>query len=187
MLSYRIFTILNILEAYMSIKLWPTGLEDVEKIMTWVNDPEVTAYFATMGNITKEQEIAYLSTMLASKNDRLFSIFVDDDYAGQCSINQIHWPSQTGRIFLVLTKKFQGRGLAAKVIAELLRVAFEDLKLNKIWLIVREHNERGRYLYKRCGFETEGLLREEYKVNDNFVNMVRMSILAKEYHLWYKD
>ncbi|NQT49822.1 GNAT family N-acetyltransferase [Candidatus Kuenenbacteria bacterium] len=171
-----------------NIELLLTDFEDVDNIMTWVNDPEVTAYFATMGNITRtrDQEIAYLSTMLASKNDRLLSIFIDDEYAGQCSINQIHWPAFTGRFFMVLTKEFQGRGLAPKVIFQLLKVALEDMGLNKIWLIVREDNEKGRHLYKKCGFETEGVLREEYKIDDEFINMVRMAILAKEYRRWYK-
>ncbi|MBI5077481.1 GNAT family N-acetyltransferase [Candidatus Falkowbacteria bacterium] len=165
--------------------LKPTTLSDIDNIMTWVNDPEIAEYFASLGNITREQETEYLEKMLASANDRLFSIFVDGVYAGQCSLNQIHWPSRNARLFLVLKKKFHGRGLAREVIAAVLRIAFDELALNKVWLIVREKNEKGRHVYRKAGFETEGVLREEYRVKGKFVNMVRMAILEREYRQWY--
>lgn len=167
------------------ILLKPTTLADIDNIMTWVNDPEIAEYFAGLGDISREQETAYLEKILASDYDRLFSIFVDGQYAGQCSLNQIYWQAGNARLFLVLTKEFQGRGLAQKVIAEILCRAFDEIILNKVWLIVREKNEKGRHLYRRAGFETEGVLREEYRVKGEFVNMVRMAILAKEYRQWY--
>jgi diamine N-acetyltransferase len=153
--------------------------------MTWVNDPEITAHFATLGNISQTQETTYLIKMLQSPNDRLFSIFVDGEYAGQCSLNQIYWPAGNARLFLVLKKEFQGRRLAQKVIAKILQRAFDEISLNKVWLIVREANEKARHVYRRAGFETEGVLREEYCVEGRFVNMVRMAILERDYRRWY--
>lgn len=169
------------------ILLKPTTLADIDNIMTWVNDPEIAEYFASLGNITREQETIYLEKMLASGNDRFYSVFIDGIYAGQCSLNQIYWPARNARLFIVLKKEFHGRGLAREAIAAILQIAFEELKLNKVWLIVREENKKGRHIYRKAGFETEGVLREEYYVKSAFINMVRMAILAKEYRQWYNS
>ena len=170
----------------MNIELRPTTLADLPDIMGWVNDPDITHYFASMGNITPEQEEEYLKKMLASKTDRLFSIFVDEEYAGQCSINQIYWPAKNGRLFIVLTNEFQHRGLAQKVLAALLERAFIALGLHKVWLIVREDNAGSQFLYQRAGFSIEGTLRDEYFVNDKYYTMIRMAILDWQFRQWYR-
>ena len=53
--------------------------------MTWVNDHEVMQYFANrqQQDITEQEERRYLETLLASRNDRAWSIFAGDEYAGQ--------------------------------------------------------------------------------------------------------
>lgn len=168
----------------MNLELRPTTMTDLQGIMGWVNDPDITHYFATMGNITLEQEEAYLKRMLASKTDALFSIFLDNEYAGQCSINQIYWPAKNGRLFIVLTKKFQHRGFAPRVIETLLRQAFEIMQLHKVWLIVREDNTRSQFIYNRAGFSIEGVLRDEYFVNNRYYSMMRMAILDWQFRQW---
>lgn len=169
----------------MNITLRPTTMEDLPGIMGWVNDPDITHYFARMGHVTLEQERAYLEKMLASEKDRLFTILADGEYAGQCSINEIYWPAKNGRLFIVLTKKFQGRKLAPRVIEALLRQAFDVLKLHKVWLIVREENTRSQFIYQNSGFSREGILIDEYFVNEKYLNMVRMAILDWQFRQWH--
>jgi len=168
----------------MNITLRPTMLTDLPDIMGWVNDPDITHYFAKMGHVTLDQEKAYLEKMLASEKDRLFTILVDGEYAGQCSINEIYWPATNGRLFMVLTKKFQKRHLSNDVLKALLQQAFERLKLHKVWLIVREDNERSQLIYQRAGFSVEGVLRDENFVNDRYYTMIRMAILDRQYRQW---
>ena len=41
----------------MDLRLEPLSLQHLDGIMTWVNDPEVTFYFARLGQeITREEE-----------------------------------------------------------------------------------------------------------------------------------
>jgi RimJ/RimL family protein N-acetyltransferase len=158
-----------------NIELRPLNIfRDLDNIMLWVNDPEITFYFARMGHITRKEEEKFLTSILASRNDIVYSIFVDNTYAGQCSINQIDWTAEIGRMFLVLTKEFQGQSLASPVIQELINKAFSEHSLFKIWLIVREENTKSQSIYMRSGFKFEALLRKEYKVNGIRYDMVRM-------------
>ena len=148
--------------------------------MAWVNDHEVMQYFATrQEDITEEEERRYLASILASKNDRLFSVFDGEHYVGQCSINQIYWPARNGRVFLVVQKAMQHGGRGAAMLQALIERAFGELDLHKLWLIVRRDNLRAQAMYLRAGFEFEGVLRDEYCVNGRFYDMVRMGIVRK--------
>lgn len=168
----------------MPLALRPTTLADLPHIMSWVNDREVMQYFALrQTQITEEEERRYLEGILASKNDRLFSVFESatgdepEAYVGQCSINQIYWPARNGRVFLVVQKSMQHGGRGAEMLRLLVERAFGELDLHKLWLIVRRSNLRAQAMYLRAGFEFEGVLRDEYCVNGQFYDMVRMGIV----------
>lgn len=151
--------------------------------MTWVNDREVMQYFAQrQQHIEEEEERRYLDQLVASKTDRAFSVFESghdgpDAYVGQCSVNQIYWPARNGRVFLVVRRDKQGRGLGSAALRALVAHAFDELDLHKLWLIVRRDNRSAQAMYLRAGFEFEGMLRDEYCVAGKYFDMVRMAIL----------
>lgn len=146
--------------------------------MSWVNDREVMQYFALrQTQISEDEERRYLEGILASKNDRLFSVFDGDAYVGQCSVNQIYWPARNGRVFLVVQRSMQHGGRGAEMLKLLIARAFTELDLHKLWLIVRRSNLKAQAMYLRAGFEFEGVLRDEYCVNGQYYDMVRMGIV----------
>jgi RimJ/RimL family protein N-acetyltransferase len=151
--------------------------------MTWVNDRDVMQYFAQrQARIEEDEERRYLASLIASPSDHVFSVFAGDDvsadgYVGQCAINQVYAPAGNGRVFLVVRKEAQGRGLGAAALASLIGAAFGPLGLHKLWLIVRRDNRRAQAMYLRAGFEFEGVLRDEYRVGDRYFDMVRMGLV----------
>ncbi len=162
-----------------SLRLVPLEVGHLPLVMTWVNDREVTQYFANLRNgVTEEQERAFLQDLVASPDDRAFSIFDGDDYLGQCSINKIYWPARNGRLFIALCREAQGRGWGRAALTRLMEIAWHELHLHKLWLMVRSDNRRAQALYVRLGFDFEGVLRDEYCVDGRFLDMVRMSALG---------
>lgn len=160
------------------LHLVPLAVEHLPLVMTWVNDREVMQYFASrQERISEQEEAGYLRSLVASANDRAFSIFDGDDYVGQCSINSIYWPARNGRLFIVIRAAAQGRGHGPAALRLLLDRAWTELKLHKVWLIVRRDNRAAQAMYLKLGFDFEGVLRDEYCVNGRYYDMVRMSIL----------
>ena len=160
------------------LRLVPLTMEHLPLVMTWVNDHEVMQYFAArQTDITEEEERRYLETLLASRSDRVWSIFDGDAYVGQCSINQIYWPALNGRLFVVIRREHQGRRLGPRAVELLLERAWSELGLHKVWLIVRRDNRGALAMYTRLGFDFEGVLRDEYFVQGAFHDMVRMSVI----------
>ncbi len=159
-------------------------MEDVDNLMTWVNDSEVTGKFANFGQkFTREQEHAYIERILRSTTDKVFAIEDEQGtYLGNIGIHEIYWPSRVGKMALIMgNKQERGKGHAQRAIQELFRYAFEEAKLHKLWLIAFEDNKRALHIYQKVGFIEEGRLREEYILNGTYHTMVRMSILEREY------
>src|SRR5688572_15296507 len=99
------------------LRLETLSVSHLPHVMTWVNDREVMQYFATrQQDISEAQEAAYLAQLVASANDRAYSMFDGDTYVGQCSINQIYWPARNGRVFLVVRREQQGKGYGTQAL-----------------------------------------------------------------------
>jgi RimJ/RimL family protein N-acetyltransferase len=161
-----------------ALRLVPLSLDHLASVMTWVNDHEVMQYFAArQTDITEDEERRYIAGLIASKTDRAWSIFEGDTYVGQCSLNQIYWPARNGRLFIVIARAHQGRGLGPRAVSLLLHHAWNELKLHKVWLIVRRDNRDALAMYTRLGFDFEGVLPDEYFVHGRFHDMVRMSVI----------
>lgn len=75
----------------------------------------------------------------------------------------------------------RGKGYSKEVIKLVMRLAFEQLGMHRLWLDVKSHNERARKIYRASGFIEEGTLRECFKTGDIFESLVIMSVLRQEY------
>jgi diamine N-acetyltransferase len=158
----------------------PLSVDHLPHVMTWVNDREVMQYFANRQTpIAEADERAYLETLVASSNDRAWSIFEGDAYVGQCSINQIYWPAKNGRMFIALRRDAQGRGLGSRALTMAIERAWSELGLHKVWLIVRRDNRAAQAMYLQLGFDFEGVLVDEYCVNGHYYDMVRMGLVRR--------
>jgi RimJ/RimL family protein N-acetyltransferase len=74
-----------------------------------------------------------------------------------------------------------GQGLGHNMLAELLRIVFEDLRAHRLFLDVFDDNSRARHVYESLGFQYEGLMREAALRDGVYCNLHLMSILAGEY------
>lgn len=169
------------------IVLRPVSEADVDHILGWVNDREIVGNIASFSGeaFTREAELAYVRAMKVSAHDRVFSIFRthDDAYLGQCGIHQIHPRSRVGRLSCIIAARdLMGHGYGTAAVRAVLGHAFDVEKLHKVWLMIFRHNTRSHRIYGRIGFVDEGVLREEYFHDGAWHDMVRMSLLARE---WY--
>ena len=80
---------------------------------------------------------------------------------------------------IVVTEKNKGYGREALRLIK--QLAFEELNAHRLWLDVKESNERARHVYESEGFLFEGLLRECLKSEYGFESLVVMSVLRDEY------
>jgi RimJ/RimL family protein N-acetyltransferase len=168
------------------ISLRPLAESDVDSIMTWVNDRDVVGHIASFAGppLSRDDELAFIRRTLASATDRVWSVLEASTgrYLGQVGIHQIHARSRVGRVACVIASRGDhGKGYGTAAVRAVVDRGFGELGLHKLWLMVFRRNERGRRLYGRIGFASEGVLRDEYFHDGAWHDMVRMSLLANEW------
>ena len=73
------------------------------------------------------------------------------------------------------------KGLGRRILAELIRMAFEELGAHRLFLDVFEDNARARHLYESLGFMLEGTMRDAACRDGQWCNLRLMSMLEDEY------
>jgi diamine N-acetyltransferase len=74
------------------------------------------------------------------------------------------------------------RGVGRRILKELMRIAFHDLRAHQLYLDVFEDNARARHVYESLGFRYEGVMREAANVDGRWCNLHLMSMLESEYN-----
>lgn len=166
------------------ITLRPLERSDLEHIMGWVNDPVIVSNFGWFGKpVSREEEQQYLERLLANPTDRVYSVFADGEYLGQCGLHEIDGRNKHGRLSIIIgNKENWGQGYAPQMVEALLDKAFNELHLHKVWAMFLEQNKKNYHLFvEKCGFYVEGTLRQEYRRQGSYHDMIRIAMLEEEF------
>ena len=138
--------------------LRPLLKKDAPFMLEWLVDSDVTKNFCfETRNMTLENVFDFIKKSEAKEEDVHFAVVDnEDEYMGTISLKKINKKSKSGEYAIVLRKKAQGRGYAAKATKELLDYAFEERGLNRIYLNVLSDNQVAIDFYENFGFSYEG-------------------------------
>ena len=75
----------------------------------------------------------------------------------------------------------QGQGIAMEATKELLKIAFEEIGLQRVYLNVLSDNDRAVHLYEKCGFVYEGEFRNHIKIRGEMKSLKWYGILKDEF------
>jgi ribosomal protein S18 acetylase RimI-like enzyme len=70
---------------------------------------------------------------------------------------------------------YQNLGKGTALLNHLLTIA-RMKKLKKVWLMVNTRNDKAIQLYKKAGFEIEGIMRKELYLKGKYLDEYRMAI-----------
>jgi ribosomal protein S18 acetylase RimI-like enzyme len=103
---------------------------------------------------------------------------IDQEVVGWCDILPIDRPTRahSGVLGIGVLAQHRGRGIGTALIRETLGKA-RTRGLTRIELTVREHNDGAIALYKRFGFEIEGLQRNAVRVDGEYEDLTFMGLL----------
>lgn len=136
--------------------------ENASYIFQWSDEKHITAF--------SDSDVAHLMVVSATDQRPV-------GYAILTGLQNPHYSVELMRY--VITEKGQGFGKAA--LEAIKTLAFEKWQFNRLWLDVIDHNLRAQGLYKAVGFQREGVLREAYLKDGQYLTIVIMSILRSEY------
>ncbi len=96
-------------------------------------------------------------------------------------MHNIDWKNRSAELLGIFTgeKEYWGQGYGSDAINALLRFAFREMNLHRIYLHVHDYNERAIRCYEKCGFQLEGRQREALFRDGRYHDVLLMSILRE--------
>jgi len=161
--------------------------EDAEYMLEWMHDPSIYRIFkADFKNMTKDDVIHFIENSFTEKNVNFAFTDDEDEYLGTVSLKNISKEDKNAEYAIVTRKKAQGNGYAFAATIELLRYAFEELKLHKVYLNVLEENIRADKFYQKVGFAYEGMAKEHIIIQNTYRNLKWYSITEQKFRDLYR-
>lgn len=173
----------------MMIELRQLEEKDAPLMLEWMHDKEIQKFFRKdMSKICLEDaqkfcRDAKVYSELKDGDDRHFAIVDErDEYLGTISLKNFELTDATAEYAISLRKKAHGKGIAYSATKLLLKKAFDEYDLNRVYLNVLANNESAIRLYERSGFVYEGNFRNHLKNGSGeYVDLKWYGLLATEF------
>lgn len=153
---------------------------DYQRLIRWIDNEELLVIFSGQifdFPITHEQ----LNTYCNAKNRIIFKVTDTETSTviGHAELNDVDYRRKSARICRVLIgeKSHRNKGLGTLIIKELIRIGFTELNLHRLDLGVYDFNTQTIKCYEKCGFEIEGLLKDNMRYKNTYWSSYNMSIL----------
>ncbi|KPV42323.1 GNAT family N-acetyltransferase [Alicyclobacillus ferrooxydans] len=139
-------------------------VEDIEAVHAYASDPEVCRY-SDWGPNTNEDTRKFMEDTLVERlrhprNQFALGIVIKDsnELIGACSLTRTE-PLQ-GEIGYSLNRNYWGYGFATEAAQAMLRFAFKELNLHRVYATCRPSNIGSSRVLEKVGMTREGHLRE---------------------------
>jgi RimJ/RimL family protein N-acetyltransferase len=170
------------------VRLRPYELSDLDRVCAWVNDPEVTRYLAgaLRYGATREAEEEWLRGAISHTRPPQITLAIEtlDEarHIGSIGLEGISAESRKAVLGIMIgDKTCWNRGFGTDAILALLRFAFDEINLHRVWLEVHADNARAQACYRKCGFVEEGRKRHDRYRGGVYVDTIVMGVLEDEY------
>lgn len=153
---------------------------DLELVRTWRNAPEVASKMYTRHHISASEHRDWW-TQTRDREDQQYFLYEEaDEPLGVVGFTQID--RDNGNCFWAFyASPSAPRGTGSRMEFLALEHVFGTLRLHKLSCEVLAFNEPVIRLHKKFGFREEGVFRKHHRMNDDYVDIVRLGMLAREW------
>ena len=169
------------------VVLRPLAAGDLRRLVKWYSDPQVIHFLGRGSAVTLAEQERWFREYERKPDEQVFAIEIGGKHVGNLGlhkVDRVHRKADLG--IMIGEASFWSRGYGTEAIDLALRYAFDGLGLNKVSLEVLEYNDRGIRAYEKCGFQREGVHREDIYKDGRFFDVVRMGILAREFRVRHR-
>ena len=103
------------------------------------------------------------------------------EHTGNVSLNSFDYILRSCSFAIMMSGKYKGQGFGLEASSLMLRHAFQNLNIHRVYLGVVEWNKPAIKLYEKLGFKRDGLLRDAFWAKGQFHNLLYYSIFKNEF------
>ena len=157
--------------------------EDMEFLRNMLNDEEMEHNVVGWSfPVSKYEQQKWFENQIQNKVNIRFIIEVDGKPIGLATLTNIDWKNRKACHGIKLySNEVKGKGYGTDAVFAVMKYAFEELQLNRLYSTILDYNVASRNLYKKCGWKEEGVIRDSVYKKNQFNNEMMNGILKREY------
>lgn len=159
--------------------LAPLTDADSAQLFEWINRRELVVSSAPYRPVHQPDHDAWFRAIRSRKDVVIFGIRRAHDHhlVGSCQLHSIDLLHRSAELQIRIgVPSAVGQGIGTAACRALLRHAFEDLNLRRVYLHVLATNAAARHVYEKVGFVTEGVANNAVFIDGQWRDLVMMAI-----------
>ncbi len=139
-----------------ALKLRSLERHDIDFLLKLENDKTLWKYSETTKPFTRSEMKAYISSAkhdILVNNQYRFVVDVNNTAVGCIDLYSYDYIKRCASVGIVILEKYRKLGYGSSALNKLIKYAFNDLKINKLFAKIKEKNYKSIYLFKSCGFK----------------------------------
>lgn len=162
------------------ITIGPLVPEDFAPVFCWLNDVAAARLDLAYRPVDMMTHQQWWQSLGKDSTKVVFAIRKTTDptiigYVQITGINSVHRSAEIG--IRIGEEGNRGQGYGKEALRLALEFCWNHLNLNRVQLIVFQHNDRAVRAYKAVGFRKEGLLKKAAFIGGNWVDLILMAAL----------
>lgn len=125
------------------------------------------------------------TTSRLARADKAYDFGIEDgesgEIVGMIGLRNVNRQDKNAEVGYWVGKSFQRRGYAKEALHLILRFAFNELRLVRVYAVVHQKNVASVRLLDRIGFVREGVWRKASLINRRWYDVYAYGILKEEY------
>ncbi|NMB38908.1 MAG: GNAT family N-acetyltransferase [Firmicutes bacterium] len=161
--------------------LRPFSLDDAEDMYAYASDPIVTKYLTWQPHINIAQTRKVLNDFFINKPGIYAIVLKQEQRCIGCIHIRIDDRHDKASFGYVLNRDYWNHGYMTEALDQILELAFNKLKLNRVESTHYARNERSGRVMQKAGMYYEGVGRQEVKIKGTYYDVVHYAILRNEW------
>lgn len=156
--------------------------DDAQSIIDFYNIVGGETNFLSFGGNEFKRDLEeyknFLTHSVEQKNTIILVVTLNEQIISIASIhsNQTERKKHVGTLGIVIKQEYWGLQLGNSLVEYLIEWAKQNTITRKIELSCNEENRKAIHLYKKLGFETEGLIKEDTYIDGRYIHTVLMGL-----------
>lgn len=145
--------------------------EDVGLKVIWINNDKNNKYLHYDLPLKIDKTLEWFEKNKRNNNRKDYTIVYNNEAVGLIGLLNIDYKNMKAEYYICIGKsEYKGKGIAYEASKILLNIAFNELKLNKVYLYTEIENVIAQRLFQKLGFNKEGLLIDDLIYNGKKVS-----------------
>ena len=162
--------------------------KDLAKKVEWINNPKINKTLMYDIPLTLDKTKEWFKNTLTDKTRHDFAIIEKEtgNFIGVTGLRRIDDRHKRGQFYITIGDQSKwGKGYANEAVILVLKFAFSEGGLEKVYLFTLDNNTRARELYERIGFEKEALMKKHFFIHGKLYDLYQHAFLKDDFKKKY--